>query len=250
MALLDGETLLAEMTLNIKKTHSERLMPLVDRILIETGLEREEIGAVAASAGPGSFTGLRIGVSTARALAQGLGIPAVPVCTLSALAEAVPNPGPLICPLLDARRGQVYSALFRRAASYPHRLEALFGPEALAVGELLEVIKTELYGLDREEEAPGQGGRRAPAKGYVPEPVVFTGEGLHSYGDELKEALPGRAVISAAPFRHCRAALVALRGRMLLEEKPDASYLELLPRYLRRPEAERKAAEKRGGPEA
>lgn len=234
------------MTLNIKKTHSERLMPLVDRLLVETGLEREAIEAVAVSAGPGSFTGLRIGVSTGRALAQGLGIPAVPVCTLSALAEAVPTPNTLICPILDARRSQVYTGLFKRTAAHPYRLETVLEPQAIALTELIDAISGSSFAEKgagspaRPDHHPGQDNSV-----YEP-PVVFIGEGLHSYAAQLKEALSFRAVITPAPFRLCRAALVAMLGRVLLEEKPGASYLEVLPRYLRRSEAERKAAEKEG----
>ena len=73
--------LLAEFTLNVKKTHSERLMPLVEKLLQESGVEREQLQAIAVAAGPGSFTGIRIGVATARALAQGLAIPAVGIST-------------------------------------------------------------------------------------------------------------------------------------------------------------------------
>ncbi|MFO7951357.1 MAG: tRNA (adenosine(37)-N6)-threonylcarbamoyltransferase complex dimerization subunit type 1 TsaB [Bacillota bacterium] len=226
VALLKEETLLSEMTLNIKKTHSERLMPLIDNLLSESEREREELGAVAASAGPGSFTGLRIGISTARGLAQGLGIPAVPVCTLEAMAEALPTPGALVCPLLDARRSQVYTALFCRDELEPYNLKTLIEPRAMALSELTGALK----------ESTG--------------PVVFTGEGLQSYEVQLKEALGSRAVLLPAPFRLCRAALVALRGRALLEKNPQASYLELLPSYLRRPEAERLAAEKEGGAES
>ncbi len=207
-------------------------MPLIDRLLTESGLEREQVDAVAAAAGPGSFTGLRIGVSTARALAQGLGIPAVPVCTLAALAEAVPAPGVLICPLLDARRDQVYTALFQRSPARPLDLETVLEPAALPVSELLQVIRT----------CSGEEGRKEAAA-----PVVFVGEGLYSYQEELEKALPGRAVLTAAPHRLCRGALVALRGRILLETQPHPSYLELLPRYLRRPEAERRAAQNEGG---
>lgn len=212
------------MTLNIRKTHSERLMPLLDRMLIESGIEREAIGAVAAAAGPGSFTGLRIGVATARALAQGIKIPAVPVCTLEAIAEAVPAPGALICPLLDARRSEVYTALYRRALEPTFDLETLIEPAALPLAALIEALK----GYDQ--------------------PVTFLGEGLHTYEAELTAAFPvPRAVIAPAPFRLCRAALVALRGRRLLQANPEASYLELLPVYLRRPEAERLFEERQGG---
>ena len=223
VALLQDETLLAEMTLNIKKTHSERLMPLLDQMLTESGIEREAIDAIAVAVGPGSFTGLRIGVATARGLAQGLGIPAVPVCTLEALTEGVPTPGALICPLLDARRSQVYAALYRRLPSPPFALETLIEPAALSLADLTAAL--------------------------VPydQPVVFLGEGLNSYAADLQQALPGRAVIAPAPFRICRAGLVAICGQHLLEANPQASYLELLPCYLRRPEAERLADERQGG---
>jgi tRNA threonylcarbamoyladenosine biosynthesis protein TsaB len=223
VALLRDDTVLAELTLNIKKTHSERLMPLLNHMLQEAGLEREEIDAIAVAAGPGSFTGLRIGVSTARALAQGLQIPAVPVCTLDALAETVPAPDTLICPLLDARRNQVYTALYHRQAEPPFTLETVIEPAPLALDELTE----KLSAFNR--------------------PVVFVGEGLNSYAAQLAEGLPGQAMISPAPFRHCRAALTATKGRRLLENNPTAAYEDLLPIYLRQPEAERLAAESQGG---
>ncbi len=215
---------MAEMTLNIKKTHSERLMPLLDQLLTESGIEREELGAIAVAAGPGSFTGLRIGVATARGLAQALNIPAVPVCTLIALAEAVPAPGPLICPILDARRSQVYTALFKRAAQAPFNLETLIAPTALDLKELIEALQ----GFDQ--------------------PVIFLGEGVHTFAPALSESLP-TAQIAPVSLRFCRAALVAQRAQHILRKKPDASYLELLPYYLRRPEAERLADErqKQGG---
>jgi tRNA threonylcarbamoyladenosine biosynthesis protein TsaB len=220
VALLQGDNLLAEMTLNIKKTHSERLMPLLDQLLTESGIEREQIEAIAAAAGPGSFTGLRIGLATARALAQGLGVPAVPVCTLEAIAEAVPVPGALICPLLDARRSQVYCALYQRAAETPYQIETLLEPDARTLASLLETLQP------------------------YNQPLIFLGEGLNSYAKHIEQGLPGRAVITPPPFRLCRAALVALRGQTLLQTNPQASYLELLPRYLRRPEAERLAEER------
>ena len=199
-------------------------MPLLDQMLTESGIEREEIEAVAAAAGPGSFTGLRIGVSTARALAQALKVPAVPVCTLEALAEAVPTPGALICPLLDARRSQIYAAIYKRQLEKPFGLEILLAPTVIDLNELIQ----SLCSFDQ--------------------PVTLIGEGLHSYSPALAEALPSDR-IAPAPYRLCRAALVALRARRVLQEKPDASYLDLLPSYLRRPEAERLAEErqKQGG---
>lgn len=193
-------------------------MPLIDAMLREAGIEREQIRALAVAAGPGSFTGLRIGIATARGLAQGLDIPAVPVCTLAAMAESAFTPGALICPILDARRKQVYTALFRRPQSGSGELETLIEPAALSLSELAEMLKEYEY------------------------PITFIGEGLHSYAEEITGLLPLQANLTAAPFRLCRAALVALRGQKELEKKPLSSYRDLVPRYLRRPEAERKSA--------
>lgn len=197
-------------------------MPLIDAMLREAGIEREQIRALAVAAGPGSFTGLRIGIATARGLAQGLGIPAVPVCTLAAMAESAYTPGTLVCPILDARRKQVYAALFSRSQIESGELKTLIEPAALHLSELAERLK----------EFDG--------------PVTFIGEGLHSYAEEITRLLPGQAILTAAPFRLCRAALVALRGQKELERKPRSSYRDLVPRYLRRPEAERKAASQEG----
>lgn len=223
VALLDDEMLLAEFTLNIRKTHSERLMPLIDALLKESAIEREQLQAIAVAAGPGSFTGIRIGVSTARALAQGLAIPAVGVSTLQALAEAVPSPGALICPLLDARRHEVYSALYRREPVPPCALELLIPPAALELAPFTKRLKE--YG----------------------EPVIFTGEGLNTYHEYLIEAIGNLAVLPPPPQRLCRAAWVALCGRRLLEQAPQPSLHELLPQYLRRSEAERRLEERKRG---
>lgn len=223
VALLQGDTLLAEYTLNIRKTHSERLLPLIDALLAESAIEREQLQAVAAACGPGSFTGIRIGVATARALAQGLVIPAVGVSTLLALAEAVPSPGALICPLLDARRDEVYSALYRRETAPPHRLEMLIPPAAGEIAALAARLKP------------------------LGEPVVFVGEGLPAYGPHLTAELGPRALLPQAPQRLCSAAWVALCGRRLLRESPATTYHELLPQYLRRPEAERCLLERQKG---
>lgn len=221
MALIDDEALLAEFTLNIRKTHSERLMPLIDAMLKESGIEREQLEAVAVAAGPGSFTGIRIDVSTARALAQGLSIPAVGVSTLQALAEAVPSPGAFICPLLDARRHEVYSALYRRESLPPRALEMVIPPAAVELGPFVQRLKS--YG----------------------KPIVFVGEGLNSYGSYISEALGEMAVLPQAPQRACRAAWVALCGRRLLAQGHPSSFHELLPQYLRRPEAELRLEERK-----
>ncbi|HSR10897.1 MAG TPA: tRNA (adenosine(37)-N6)-threonylcarbamoyltransferase complex dimerization subunit type 1 TsaB, partial [Thermodesulfobacteriota bacterium] len=112
----DGETgrrIIGENTLSNPETHSARLMPGIDRLLKEASLTIRDIGGIAVSIGPGSFTGLRIGVATAKGLAYALGIPVAGVPTLDALAATRPfSPDP-VCPVLDARKKEVYAALFR-----------------------------------------------------------------------------------------------------------------------------------------
>ncbi len=215
VALLQDDALLGEFTVNIRKTHSERLMPLVDTLLRETGLEREQLQAVAAAAGPGSFTGVRIGVATARGLAQGLSIPAVAISTLEALAEAVAAPGALICPLLDARRSQVYTALYRHESNSSRGLELLIPPAATDLAPFTDRLKE------------------------LNQTVIFTGEGLNTYAGYLTEVLGDQAALPEAPLRISRAGFVAICAARRLREHPEPSYREMLPLYLRRPEAER-----------
>ena len=239
VALLEDQALLAEFTLNIMKTHSERLMPLIDSALSECGVERERVGAVAVAVGPGSFTGLRIGISTARAFCQALSIPGIAVSTLEALALSLPATDHLVCPLLDARRKQVYSALY--SFNYPstdHQNEGArtvpfpvinceLEPAARGIGQLMEEIQA-------EERS-----------------VCFLGDGVDSYGQFIMDA-PGSGdrIIAPPTHRYCRASLVAFRGIQLLPGLEHGSYEGVAPQYLRLPEAQRIALEKeraRGG---
>lgn len=109
VALATEDTLLAEITLQTKKTHSELLMPHIQQLLAMANVDKKDIGAVAVSIGPGSFTGLRIGLATAKALAYALKIPIVGVPTLAALAYGCSLPGVLLAPLLDAQKRECLS---------------------------------------------------------------------------------------------------------------------------------------------
>ena len=111
-AVTDNGKLLAESLLNYKLTHSQTIMPLVDAVCKETETELNTIDYIACTCGPGSFTGLRIGAATAKGLALGLGKKIVPVPTLDALAYNIFGTENIVCPIMDARRSQVYSAFF------------------------------------------------------------------------------------------------------------------------------------------
>ena len=112
-AVLEDEVLLAEYTVNYKKTHSQTLLPMLDEIARMIELDLSEVDAVAVAAGPGSFTGLRIGSATAKGLGLALGRPVIEVPTLAAMAYGLFGAAGLLCPIMDARRSQVYSGIYR-----------------------------------------------------------------------------------------------------------------------------------------
>ena len=133
-ALIEDGRLVGESRLNIALTHSERLMAVVDRVLQDCGWDVASLDALAVSIGPGSFTGLRVGAATAKGLALALEIPVAPVPTLDALAATLPFADAAVCPLLAARRDEVYCSLYRWSGSAMERQwEYLaLSPEALA----------------------------------------------------------------------------------------------------------------------
>ena len=125
VALCDDRTMLAEFTLNNGNTHSETLLPMIESMLNAFGMKPRDVGLFACSAGPGSFTGVRIGVATVKGLAFGSGRPAVGISTLEALARNLDfgdDASKIICPVMDARRGQLYTARFVRRGSELERL--------------------------------------------------------------------------------------------------------------------------------
>jgi tRNA threonylcarbamoyladenosine biosynthesis protein TsaB len=113
VALLEGERLVGEYVLDARATHSERLMPTVDRLLHDAGWSARDLEGLAVAVGPGSFTGLRIGLSTVKGLALALGVPIAAVPTLEAVAAALPWAALPVCPVIDARKGEVYCSLYR-----------------------------------------------------------------------------------------------------------------------------------------
>lgn len=113
VALLDGDRVVGEYFLNVRVTHSERLLPAVDRVLADAGWRPGDLEGVAVAIGPGSFTGLRVGLATAKGLAVALRVPVVGVPTLDAMAAALPFAALPVCPVVDARKGEVYCARYR-----------------------------------------------------------------------------------------------------------------------------------------
>ena len=218
IALGGLDRLRAEMILNTKKTHSQVLMPSLQALLKDAGIDKKQLEGIAVAIGPGSFTGIRIGLATAQGLAQGLNIPLTGVITLDALAEGCGFFPVVICPLLDARRGEVYTCFYRGGPEGPVSLAA---PAAIAIDEVA-----------------------ARADSYS-EPVIFTGDSPDIFRGKLQEVLGERYLEAPFASRLNRAALVlqkALRGQgAKAGNRPPVS-----PFYLRLPEAERRLSE-RGG---
>ena len=212
VALVGGEGLIAEYVLNIEATYSERLLPAIERILADAGLTVGDLGGLAVAIGPGSFTGLRIGLSTAKGLAFASGHRLVGVPSLRALAWGLPFARHPICPILDARKGEVYCALYRWANGRLAQVmeDAALPPQALAA--------------------------------RVTEPTVFVGDGVEVHGQFLARALGPRALFAPAPLAGARPAAVAALGRERLLRGERDEPAALAPRYLRPSAAELKRA--------
>ena len=176
VALLDDDRVLGEYVLDVRVTHSERLMPAIDRLLRDAGWTVSAVEGLAVAVGPGSFTGLRIGLSTAKGLAWSLGVPLAAVPTLDALAASLPFAGLPVCPVLDARKGEVYCSLYRwDGAAMRREWDYLaIPPESLAV-RLAE--PTILLG-DGGASIPSRHARVAPPHRRLPSPAAVGVLGL------------------------------------------------------------------------
>ncbi|MBT9172037.1 MAG: tRNA threonylcarbamoyladenosine biosynthesis protein TsaB [Syntrophomonadaceae bacterium] len=211
VALATPGQLLVEYTQQISKTHSEKLLPLVAAALHDAGLAPEALDGVAVAAGPGSFTGVRIGVTTARALGQALNIKLAAVSTLEALCQQAPYFPGLVSPILDARRQQVYNAVFRAAGLETVKL---VGERAVSLADLLAELQ--LYS----------------------ESVLFLGDAVQVHREEIVKELGSRACFLPPTASHSGAASVAWLGLSALAAGRGVSYRDLLPLYVRGSAAE------------
>ena len=209
VAVVEDDTLLAEYTVNYKKTHSQTLLPMLDEIVKMTELELESVDAIAVAAGPGSFTGLRIGSATAK--------PLVAVPTVDALAYNLYDAQGLICPIMDARRKQVYTGIYRFEE---HQLMTLKEQWAAPIEELLEELN--------------QRG----------EMVTFLGDGVPVFRELIAEKLQVPYSFAPAHVNKQRAAAVAALGSIYYKEGRTETAMEHIPEYLRVSQAERERAER------
>ncbi|MBI3610919.1 MAG: tRNA (adenosine(37)-N6)-threonylcarbamoyltransferase complex dimerization subunit type 1 TsaB [Nitrospirae bacterium] len=213
VALIEDENLLAEYRMDMAMAHSERLMVMVDRVLTDGGLTMDDLDALAVSIGPGSFTGLRVAVSTVKGLVTGKPIPVAAVPTLEAMAWTVPAGPHSVCPMIDAKKREVYAALF--SCREDGTLKRVMDDQVISPEVLCERLC--------EPSSP---------------PTVFLGDGASKYREVLEKSLGRRAVFAPAPLSRPLPSMVAWLGLRKLQRGEAADARSLVPVYVRRPDAE------------
>ena len=217
VGLMDDGEVLSDYLLNIPVTHSERLLGAIEFILREAHCSTGDVDGWAISLGPGSFTGLRIGVSTVKGLAFATGKPVAGVGTLDVLASQVSPTSYLICPILDARKKEVYSAFYRYGGGNFLRRQSDY--QALRPEDLIKKIK---------------------------EQTIFLGDGVRTYRDFLFHSLSSLAIFPAPPAHVPHGSTVAKLGLELLKKGKHLNVSTFSPIYVRPSEAEVKWREKEG----
>ncbi len=215
VGLADDGGVISEYLLNVPVTHSERLLAAIHFVLKEAGCAMETLDGWAISLGPGSFTGLRIGVSTVKGLAYATGKPVVGVPTLDGLAAQISPTPYLICPVLDARKKEVYTAFYRY--NKKDLLVRLSDYQAINPDVLIKEVK---------------------------EKTIFIGNGVKTYGEILRNGLPSSALFPATPLHLLHGSMVAKLGLDLLLKKDYLDISTFTPIYVRPSEAEIKWQER------
>ncbi len=208
VAVLSKKGVVAQYCLNIEVTHSERLMTMVDRVLDDAGMTISQLDGFAVAVGPGSFTGLRIGLSTVKGLAIALNRPVAAVPTLLALAWNIPYPAHPVCAMLDARKNEVYTACY---ASDGYTLRQTMPEAAIPLSRL---------------------GNHITGK------TIFTGEAAYIHRKEIESLFGNQALIAPRTVVLPSAATVAELGLEMINSGKYADPDSLVPLYIRRPEAE------------
>jgi tRNA threonylcarbamoyladenosine biosynthesis protein TsaB len=208
VALCHGSILLGEFSLNVRTTHTDRLLLLIRQLLDATGEPLERLDAFGVVLGPGAFTGLRVGVATVKGLALALRKPVVGVSSLQALAMQVPFAAWPVCALLDARKSEVYAGLYDWDGG---KLRALRDEAVLAPAQLLD---------------------------FLPPEVIFVGDGALAYRDLIQERFAGKAHFAPWPLHLPKASSAAPLALASLLDKRMISLECLVPTYIRPSEAE------------
>ena len=229
VAVVEDTQTVAEYTINYKKTHSQTLLPLIDEVVKMTELDLNTIDAIAVAGGPGSFTGLRIGSATAKGLGFALNKPLIHVPTVDGLAYNVYGCEDIICPIMDARRNQVYTGI------YTFSKKAGTKEGSNLVEPVFQVIKMQMA-VSIEELAERLNRYRRP--------VVFLGDGVPVYENILAEKLTVPYSFAPAYMNRQRAAVVGTLGIQYYKAGKFETAEEHRPDYLRVSQAERERAQR------
>ncbi|SKB87807.1 tRNA threonylcarbamoyl adenosine modification protein YeaZ [Lachnospiraceae bacterium] len=221
VAILEDDVLLSEYTVDYKKTHSQTLMPMIDEIVRMTELDMGSLDAIAVAGGPGSFTGLRIGSSTVKGIADVLHIPVISVPTVDALAYNLVGAAGLVVPIMDARRSQVYTGIYE--FNEKNELETIEPQCALAITDLLD----KLNNIGRN--------------------VTFLGDGVPVFREKIAENLKVPFNFAPAHMSRQRAGAVGALAEIYYKSGKYTDASEHKPDYLRKSQAEREREEKMAG---
>lgn len=218
-ALVSEDKVIGEYTSNFKKTHSQTLLPMMDAVLKLTGIDIKEIDAIAVSGGPGSFTGLRIGSATAKGLGLALDKPIINVPTLEAIAYNACWTEGVVCPLMDARRNQVYTGAYEFEGD---EIRSLIEQQALPVEEIISRVNS----LGRK--------------------VIYLGDGVPVYREMLEASTTVPYLFAPMHMSVQRAGTLGALAVKYLKAGRIETAAEHHPNYLRPSQAEREYAEKHG----
>lgn len=212
VAVMENSRLLAEYSLNHKKTHSQKLMPMIREILQSLELTPQDMDVFAASSGPGSFTGLRIGITTIKSIAYAAGKPVVSVPTLDGLAYNIPMTEGLVCPIMDARNNQVYTALYKWDDNRHIKITEYMG---VPVSQLVDIVK----GKNQK--------------------TIFLGDAVEIHHDYLQTELKDKCGFAPGNQLLAKASSVAQAALLLAVEGKLENCFDMVPFYLRKSQAER-----------
>lgn len=223
-ALVEDDNLIAEYTIQYKKTHSQTLLPMLEEIRDMVELDLNTVDAIAVAAGPGSFTGLRIGSATAKGLAFALDKPIVPVPTVEGLAYQMYGTDALVCPIMDARRNQVYTGIYEFIYyEDKYDMHVVKGQCAAAFDEIAEALNN----LGRK--------------------VIFLGDGVPVFRERMAEVMQVPYTLAPAHRNRQSAACIAALGSLYYAQGKVESGADHAPVYLRLSQAERERAESQSG---
>lgn len=216
VAIVEDTKMTAEYTIHFKKTHSQTLLPMLNEIVQMIELDLNTIDGIAISGGPGSFTGLRIGSATAKGLGQALGKPLIHVDTLMALAYNFVGTQAIVCPIMDARRNQTYTGIYRFLGL---ECETILEHSAIGIDELIAKVN------------------------QLGENVIFLGDGVEVFEDIINQELNVPFMFAPPHLSHQRAGAVAYLGLQLMEKGMTQDAASHRPEYLRVSQAERERLE-------